>query len=72
MRSGFHFVISLLQLRFSSFSIILLHNNCYLTGSGSVILSSLLPFFACIRSLFLSSSPSFSLNLLDCPFSSTL
>lgn len=72
MRRGLQFAISLLQLRLSSFSIILLHNICYITGSESVILSSLRPFFACIHSFFLPSSPSFSLHLLDCPFPSTL
>lgn len=52
MRRGLQFAISLLQLHLSSFSIILLHNSCNLTGSESVILSSLRPFFACIHSFF--------------------
>jgi hypothetical protein len=54
MRRGLLFAISLLQLRLFSFSITLLHSSCYLTGSESVILSSLRPFFAYIHSFFLS------------------
>ena len=68
MRRGLHFAISLLQLGLSSFSVILLHNSCCLTGSVSVIplvSSSLLctnsfifPFFVTI---YLASSSRLSL-----------
>lgn len=73
MRNGLQFAISILQLRLSSFSIILLHNSCYLTGAQSVVLSSLHSFCACVHCIpSSSSSPSSSLQLLDCPFPSTL